>query len=902
MKFSIILVSDIDDGQNLKTIKLLKEQTIGAKDMQVVLADRLPNGSDAFKGVTKADFGEAVYRKFDENASNAEIFSACTELLSGELVTLVCGADQFAANYFKIVYNKMSSGKWLDHPIAISNKSFDGPLKKTPEPYSSVQAKRCVSVDLDENMSYLPWFFEGTFIRRSSLADFKIDLSLGDEAEKDAFIRFLADHRNFLYVYNAEYTYADPKDNEFGFFQGMLKREWYYDSVDNFMLPLLSDMKQKYGEIPYFVQYFAVFLILCRMNANSNNRNKHVLSEQEGYEYAKVMSSVLENVEDAVVLNEHDVKACNDSANVKLLLFQIKHGFDSEQIDLYHDKTSLYAAFDGNVFYSTKQMRVNILFMNYVNDRLEIDGTFPDVFPKDKYKFYVKINDEKIEPEFNERYSLTKYFGCSAFKRCSFHVSVPINAKLANQEIKFVMKCGDFTYAIFPEYKSHTSRISGVLKNGYWAMDDKFICYHSDGCINISRASKGQRFVRQLKIFAELLKGGTKRTLLVFLGRLGYWVTKPYFRNKKIWMYYDKIYKGGDSSEYLFKYASKRNDGIKHYYLIDRHTNDYKRLKAEGYKPLKRNTIMHKLVFFNANMMIVSNSTVFAFNDFPLYLSAYIRDIVDFHVVCVQHGLSVQKIAIAQNRLRDNTRLYYCASPYEIKNLSHPVYDYVGYDALRLTGVPRYDGLVNRDKRQILLSPTWRMQSALLVSRNEGVQRDYNDHFKETNYYKVFNSLINDERLISAAKEYGYRIAYVLHPIVAAQADDFDKNDYVDIIPSTGDMSYEKVFCESSLMVTDYSGVQFDFAYMRKPLVYLHNNDIPQHYEEGTFHYDTMAFGEIVHTNDELIDTLIEYMKNDCAMKPEYKQRADDFFAFSDHNNCQRIYDDMIEYQKKNIK
>ena len=142
----------------------------------------------------------------------------------------------------------------------------------------------------------------------------------------------------------------------------------------------------------------------------------------------------------------------------------------------------------------------------------------------------------------------------------------------------------------------------------------------------------------------------------------------------------------------------------------------------------------------------------------------------------------------------------------------------------------------------------------------------------------------------------------MLHPIVAAQADDFDKNDYVDIIPSTGDMSYEKVFCESSLMVTDYSGVQFDFAYMRKPLVYLHHNDIPQHYEEGTFHYDTMAFGEIVHTNDELIDTLIEYMKNDCTMKPEYKQRADDFFAFSDHNNCQRIYDDMIEYQKKNIK
>ena len=229
------------------------------------------------------------------------------------------------------------------------------------------------------------------------------------------------------------------------------------------------------------------------------------------------------------------------------------------------------------------------------------------------------------------------------------------------------------------------------------------------------------------------------------------------------------------------------------------------------------------------------------------------------------------------------------------------MYDYAGFNALKLTGVPRYDGLINDDKRQILITPTWRMQASVPVTRNEGVARDYNPLFKETDYYRIYNSLINDTRLLDAARKYNYRIAYVLHPIVSPQVDDFDKNDYVDIIPSTGDMSYEKVFRESSLMVTDYSGVQFDFAYMRKPLVYLHHDDIPQHYEEGTYHYDTMAFGEICHNNDELIDTLIDYMKNNCVMKDEYRARADDFFEFSDHNNCKRIYDVMIDYQKNVI-
>ena len=121
---------------------------------------------------------------------------------------------------------------------------------------------------------------------------------------------------------------------------------------------------------------------------------------------------------------------------------------------------------------------------------------------------------------------------------------------------------------------------------------------------------------------------------------------------------------------------------------------------------------------------------------------------------------------------------------------------------------------------------------------------------------------------------------------------------YLDLDPN---MSYEDMFCESSLMVTDFSGIQFDFAYMRKPLVYLHHKDIPQHYEEGTFHYDTMAFGEICHDNDELIHTLIEYMQNDCKMKPEYVKRADDFFYYRDHNNCERIYKEMIDYQEKYV-
>ena len=59
---------------------------------------------------------------------------------------------------------------------------------------------------------------------------------------------------------------------------------------------------------------------------------------------------------------------------------------------------------------------------------------------------------------------------------------------------------------------------------------------------------------------------------------------------------------------------------------------------------------------------------------------------------CIQHGLSVQDLTVDSNRIINNNKRYYCASKYEIENLSKPAYDYAP-EVLRLTGLARYDGL-----------------------------------------------------------------------------------------------------------------------------------------------------------------------------------------------------------------
>ena len=98
-------------------------------------------------------------------------------------------------------------------------------------------------------------------------------------------------------------------------------------------------------------------------------------------------------------------------------------------------------------------------------------------------------------------------------------------------------------------------------------------------------------------------------------------------------------------------------------------------------------------------------------------------------------------------------------------------------------------------------------------------------------------------------------------------------------------------------MVTDYSGVQFDFAYMRKPLLYYHPSELPPHYDESIgYSYERDAFGPLIKGHDELVTQLCEYMGNGCKMKEEYVERANRFFAYDDFNNCERIYHSTREY------
>ena len=170
-------------------------------------------------------------------------------------------------------------------------------------------------------------------------------------------------------------------------------------------------------------------------------------------------------------------------------------------------------------------------------------------------------------------------------------------------------------------------------------------------------------------------------------------------------------------------------------------------------------------------------------------------------------------------------------------------------------------------------------------------------YISNTEYFKRFNSLINNEEIIKVAKENNYEIIFKPHPNVYEFIELFDRNDYVKIDYNT---KYQTLFNNGSLLITDYSSIAFDFAYLYKPMIYYqYKDDYHFDVETGYFKYEEVGFGEICKEETELTDLIIEYIKNDCKLKSKYEKRIKDFFLFTDRNNCKRVYDKIKEIPLK---
>jgi len=117
-------------------------------------------------------------------------------------------------------------------------------------------------------------------------------------------------------------------------------------------------------------------------------------------------------------------------------------------------------------------------------------------------------------------------------------------------------------------------------------------------------------------------------------------------------------------------------------------------------------------------------------------------------------------------------------------------------------------------------------------------------------------------------------------------------------------MEYRDIFAKSKMVVTDYSSAVFDFAYMGKPIVYSQfDRDTYFHgslsIQEGYFDYARDGFGEIESTVSGVVDRIREYLEGGFVMKPGYASRIRGFFLHEDACCCERVYERILDTERR---
>ncbi|MGN0996566.1 MAG: CDP-glycerol glycerophosphotransferase family protein [Candidatus Ventricola sp.] len=370
-------------------------------------------------------------------------------------------------------------------------------------------------------------------------------------------------------------------------------------------------------------------------------------------------------------------------------------------------------------------------------------------------------------------------------------------------------------------------------------------------------------------------------------------VARALYGRKHLWIISERGTDARDNGYFLFRYLCRQHPEQPVYYVISKASADYPRVAALGHA-VQKDSLLHWLLFLAADVRISThkNGAVPSGNwRYKAFVNA--RETKGRRVL-LQHGVTKD----------DMKELYRSAAGFSLFICgAKPEYDYVlsrfGYSEaeVRYTGFARFDGLHDLEiKRQILIMPTWRdWLSPHYQGRGPEPRR-----MEDSLYVQKWKAVLGNGRLGELAGQYGVSFVFYPHYEMQPFLRLFEQESPQVTLADFTHYDVQQLLRESMLLITDYSSVFFDFAYMQKPVLYYQFDEAEyraKHYAQGYFDYRRDGFGEVLTEEAALLDALEGYLKEDCRLKSEYARRIQRFFPLHDQRNCERIYHEIVRLQ-----
>ena len=866
-----------------ESINSLLNQTLSFKDhIQIILVnDGSTDNTEEICIKYQNQYPENIFYICQENQGQAVARNNGLKYATGDYINFLDSDDKFSKNAFEEVFNFFKNNSQVDF-VSIPMFFFDGEYGEHPLNYKYNQTK---IIDLRIDWDFPQLHANASFFKAELFPKYLFATNIVSSEDSLMINEMLIDNPIYGVIKNAKYWYRRRKNNSSTLNSVYFKKEFYHDRLIKYFKKLIKISKDKYSRVPKFIQYLIVYDLQWMFRISDISE---ILEIDEIIELYGDIRVILSYLNDEIILSLR-----NDKLNIRNHMLAIKYSNVNVNLNKVVICQDIHSSCHDGIAYMYSdnklidQLNIHKIWLDIIeirNNKLFISGYLMSFFKDEDIQIEIIKTAKSIKETFIAKrvyyYNTAKTFlNCSLEDRYNFDIEIPIDGECSIEIItRFIGEnsnentcwslTNDFSYyarlSTLSDYNISNNYILKFNENKFFILNYSFL-----------------RVIKyEIPILLKVIKRRENYWNSILLIRILYFILYPIYKNKRIWLFMDNIESADDNAECLYKHALKQKDGIEKYFIIDKKSSDFLRLKNLK-NILHFNSIKHRLIFLFSEKIISSHPDDEILNPFINKNEKSYAGLISSDKIFLQHGVTKDNISSWLHKYEKNLKLIVSVSDDEAKSFLDEGYNYEK-DIIQVLGFPRFDNLVyTKTNKQILIMPSWRKK--LLNAPPQ--------YILDSEYFKAMNSLINNKNLINIAKEYDYQIIFKPHPRVYDYIELFNTNDYVNINQNN---TYQELFKSSDLLITDYSSVAFDFGYMKKPLIYYqYSNDY--NFEEGYFKYKIMGFGEVATTQEDLIKIVEEYLKNNCQMKDEYRSRVDSFYKYEDKNNCKRVYKAILK-------
>ena len=870
----------------------LVNQTIGFSRIQLIMVD---DGSTDGSGLICDEYGnrypDNIIVIHKENGGVSSARNAGIPYVAGRYLNFIDSDDKMGPDAFEKVFDFFARNGDETDVVTIPMLFFDG--KKGEYPHNQKFPSNADIIDLREYPYITVMACSPSFFLAESAADIIFDTKLSHYEDTKYLLQVLLKKMKLGLVRDATYWYRLRSGGDRSASQSCLTdRNYYLPSMEHNVNWALVNARDRSGAVPKFVQHLIMYHLQIRLW--HKNIPVGILTDDEQDRYLFLLKEALKKI-DADIL---DIVLAQGKLPESLKIYAISQkdgGLESRAVD-----GDIELSYEGSVIASVSKMDTVLELITYDkgNNTYTIEGhhLLYGVEVETAEPFII-VNGRRIPCEkVNRRDKTHQFLGQDIEKMVGFRGVFSVDEpeiiirpaiKVGNEIIERTnLKYGFF----FP--------VSDTYKLSYANLHNYSLSVGPNGIVLkkrrgiVSDSIQEMRFIREA--WQKNLNYGSGRHGITF--RLTYHLLKP-FKFRKLWLVSDSRDRADDNGEAFFLFLREHKPRrTRVVYSINKDSKDFDRLSKAG-KCVARLSFQHKILLLLCDVIISSQGN----DDKRVYTHhEELRDVYTRKpFVFLQHGITKDDLSSWLNIYNHNFTGFVVSSVPERNSILDPKYEY-GYNQSQvwLTGLPRYDRLYHAEKQHITIMPTWRRYLAHSPDLNSGKWK-LNDDFKESAFYKFYDALLNSDRLLEALQNLGYTLQFLPHPHINQCIDLFHQDPRVVFLASS-DINYRDVYAQSELVVTDYSSTVFDFAYLRKPIVYAQFDKEQffsgkHSYSKGYFEYERDGFGEVVYDLEHTIDLIIEYARSGCVLKDIYRKRIDSFFAFNDQNNCKRVLDKILD-------